>query len=126
MRELVKFADLRQTSTAPSLPRDRSSQQRDTVHGFARLRVPPLRTDKVTTNGSWANAARSPALILEGAWQDYAPTLQRNPRPSLRAIQFLIENQFQGKKPLPKPEQFVDTSLSDQLEKSGFVDSVYK
>jgi hypothetical protein len=38
----------------------------------------------------------------------------------------LIENQFQGKKPLPKPEQFVDTSLADQLEKGGFIDSVFR
>jgi len=27
-------------------------------------------------------------------------------------------------KPLPKPEQFVDLTLVDQLEKSGFFDSV--
>lgn len=64
--------------------------------------------------------------IVEGTWQDYAPTLQKSPRPSLKAIQFLIENQFQGKKPLPKPEQFVDTSLVDQLEKSGFIESLNK
>jgi len=38
----------------------------------------------------------------------------------------LIENQFHGKKPLPKPYQFVDFSIVDPLEKSGFIDSVYK
>jgi hypothetical protein len=64
--------------------------------------------------------------ILEGTWQDYAPTLQKSPRPSLSAVQYLIENQFAGKKPLPKVEQFVDSSLAEQLEKSGFVDSLYK
>jgi hypothetical protein len=63
---------------------------------------------------------------LEGTWQDYAPTLQKSPRPSLKAIQFMIDNQFPGKKPLPKPEQFVDFSIAEQLEKSGFVDSLYK
>ena len=36
---------------------------------------------------------------LEGTWQDYAPTLQKTPRPSLKAIQFMIENQYPGKKP---------------------------
>lgn len=61
-----------------------------------------------------------------GTRQDYAPTLQKSPRRSLRAIQSLIENRFHGKKPLPKPEQFVDFSIVDQLEKSGFIDSVYK
>jgi hypothetical protein len=61
---------------------------------------------------------------LEGTWQDYGPTLQKTPRPSLKAIQFMIENQYPDKKPLPKPEQFVDLTLVDQLEKSGFFDSV--
>jgi ABC-type nitrate/sulfonate/bicarbonate transport system substrate-binding protein len=37
-----------------------------------------------------------------------------------------VENQFKDKTPLPKPESFVDTSLVDQLERSGFIDSVYK
>ena len=45
---------------------------------------------------------------------------------SLSAVQYLIENQFSGKKPLPKVEQFVDSSLAEQLEKSGFVDALYK
>src|SRR5205814_2044461 len=60
--------------------------------------------------------------LLEGAWQDYAPTIQKVPRPSLKAIQFLIETQFKDKTPLPKPESFVDTSVIDQLEKSGVID----
>ena len=64
--------------------------------------------------------------ILEETWQDYVPTLVKVPRPSLKAIQFLIDNQFRGKTPLPKPESFIDTSNVDQLEKSGFIDSVYK
>jgi len=62
--------------------------------------------------------------ILEGTWQDYAPTLQKTPRPSLRAVQFLLDNQFAGKK--LKAEQFVDLSLVEQLEKNGFFDSVTK
>jgi hypothetical protein len=37
-----------------------------------------------------------------------------------------VENQFSGKKPLPKAEQFVDLLLVEQLEKSGFIDSVSK
>jgi hypothetical protein len=52
--------------------------------------------------------------------------MQKSPRPSLKAIQFLLENQFPDKKPPPKPEQFVDLSLVDQLEKSGFLDSINK
>jgi hypothetical protein len=64
--------------------------------------------------------------ILEGTWQDYAPTLVKVPRPSAKGLRFMIENQFKDKKPMPRPEQFVDTSIVDQLEKSGFIDSIYK
>jgi hypothetical protein len=44
----------------------------------------------------------------------------------MKAIQFMIENQFKDKTPLPKPESFVDTSFVDQLERGGFIDSIYK
>jgi hypothetical protein len=64
--------------------------------------------------------------ILEGTWQDYAPTILKVPRPSSKGIQAVIESHFKGKTPLPKVETFVDNSLVDQLEKSGFIDSVYK
>lgn len=64
--------------------------------------------------------------IAEGTWQDYAPTILRVPRPSEKGLQAAIESVFKGKTPLPKPEIFVDNSLIDQLEKSGFVDTVNK
>ena len=41
-----------------------------------------------------------------------------------QTIQALIENQFKDKNPLPKAASFVDTSLVDELQKSGFIDSV--
>ena len=43
----------------------------------------------------------------------------------MKAIQFIIDGQFKDKNPLPKPESFVDTTI-DELERSGFIDSVYK
>ena len=64
--------------------------------------------------------------ILEASWKDVAPNLSRVPRPSVKAIQFIIDGQFKDKSPLPKPESFVDTTIVDQLERSGFIDSVYK
>jgi NitT/TauT family transport system substrate-binding protein len=132
MRELIRFGDLGVEDINGTVITTRSfiAQQRDVVLRFLRAFTRGMhryRTDKEFSKrvlGKYGKIADDE--ILEGTWQDYAPTLQKSPRPSLRAIQFLIENQFQGKKPLPKPEQFVDTSLADQLEKSGFIDSVYK
>jgi hypothetical protein len=52
--------------------------------------------------------------------------LVKVPRPSLKAIQIFIDSNYRDKVPLPKPENFVDNSLVDQLERSGFIESVYK
>ena len=132
MRELVNFGQLGVEDINGTVITTRSfiAQQRDTALRFLRAFTRGMhryRTDKEYSKKILAKYGKiTDDEILEGTWQDYAPTLQKSPRPSLKGIQFLIENQFQGKKPLPKPEQFVDVSLVDQLEKSGFIESVNK
>jgi len=132
MRELVNFGELGVEDINGTVITTRTfiSQQRDKVMRFLRAFTRGMhryRTDKEFSKKVLAKYGKiNDDEILEGTWQDYTPTMQKSPRPSLKAIQFLIENQFQGKTPLPKPEQFVDTSLVEQLEKSGFIDSVNK
>ena len=132
MRELVNFADLGVEDINGTVITTRAfvAQQRDTAlrfmraftRGMQRYRMDKEFSKKVLGKYGKINDEET----LEGTWQDYAPTLQKSPRPSLKAIQFMIENQFPGKKLLPKPEQFVDFSIAEQLEKSGFVDALYK
>jgi NitT/TauT family transport system substrate-binding protein len=130
MRELVNFGDLGVEDINGTVITTRSfiAQQRDTALRFMRAFTRAMqryRTDKEFSKKVLAKYGKlNDEEILEGTWQDYAPTMQKSPRPSLKAVQFMIENQFADKKPLPKPEQFVDFSLAEQLEKSGFVDSV--
>jgi len=132
MRELVNFADLGVQDINGTVMTTRAfvAQQRDTALRFMRAFTRGMqryRTDKEYSKKVLAKYGKiNDEEILEGTWQDYAPTLQKTPRPSLKAVQFMIENQFAGKKPLPKPEQFVDFSIIDQLEKSGFFDSLNK
>ena len=132
MRELVNFGELGVEDINGTVITTRTflGQHHDIALRFLRAFASGMhryRTDKEFSKKVLAKYGKiSDDEILEGTWQDYAPTLQKSPRPSLKAVQFLIENQFQGKKPLPKPEQFVDTSLAEQLEKSGFIDSLYK
>ncbi len=132
MRELVNFGDLGVEDINGTVITTRGflAQQRDVALRFLRAFARAMhryRSDKEFSKKVLAKYGKiSDEEILEGTWQDYAPTLQKSPRPSLKAIQFLIENQFQGKRPLPKPEQFVDSSLAEQLEKSGFIESLYK
>jgi NitT/TauT family transport system substrate-binding protein len=132
MRELVNFSELGYEDINGSVITTRSyvAQQRDTATRFMRAFIRGMhryRTDKEFSKRVLAKYGKiSNDEILEETWQDYVPTLVKVPRPSLKAIQFLIENQFRGKNPLPKPEAFIDTSIVDQLEKNGFIDSVYK
>jgi len=130
MRELVRISELGFEDINGTVITTKSflAQQRDTAMRFMRGFIRGMhryRTDKELSKRVLGKYGKiSDDELLEGAWQDYAPTIQKSPRPSLKAIQFMIENQF--KTPLPKPESFVDTSLVDQLEKNGFIDSVNK
>lgn len=132
MRELVKFADLGFEDVNGTVITTRSfiAQQRETAMRFMRGFIRGMhryRTDKEYSKRVLGKYGKiTDDELLEGTWQDYAPTLQKVPRPSLKGVQFLIDSQLKDKKPTPKPEQFVDLSLVDQLEKSGFIDSVYK
>jgi NitT/TauT family transport system substrate-binding protein len=132
MRELVKFADLGFEDVNGTVITTRSfiAQRRDTAMRFMRGFIRGMhryRTDKEYSKRVLGKYGKiTDDELLEGTWQDYAPTLEKVPRPSMKAIQFMIENQFKDKTPLPKPETFVDNSLVDQLERSGFIDSVYK
>jgi NitT/TauT family transport system substrate-binding protein len=132
MRELVNFASLGVEDINGTVITTRSyiAQNRDMALRFMRAFTRGMhryRTDKEFSKKVLGKYGKiHDDETLEGTWQDYAPTLQKTPRPSLKAIQFMIENQYPGKKPMPKPEQFVDLSIVEQLEKSGFIDSVNK
>jgi hypothetical protein len=64
--------------------------------------------------------------ILEATWREYAGDLQRVPRPTLKGVQQVIDSGMAGKKIDFKAEKLVDLSIVDELERSGFIDSVYK
>jgi NitT/TauT family transport system substrate-binding protein len=132
MRELVNFGEIGVEDINGTVITTRTfvAQHRDQALRFLRAFTRGMhryRTDKEFSKKVLGKYGKiTDEETLEGTWQDYAPTLQKTPRPSLKAIQFMIENQYPGKKPLPKPEQFVDLSLVEQLEKSGFFDAVNK
>jgi NitT/TauT family transport system substrate-binding protein len=132
MRELITFSDLGFEDVNGSVITTRSylAQQRDTAMRFLRSFVRGMhryRTDKEFSKRVLAKYGKiTDDELLEGTWQEYAPHLVKVPRPSLKAIQIFIDANYKDKIPALKPESFVDTSLVDQLERSGFIDSVYK
>ena len=64
--------------------------------------------------------------MLEATWEKYAKRMQRVPRVSLKGIQSLMERSSDSGKQELKPERIVDSSIVDELERNGFIDSVYK
>ena len=132
MRELVNFAELGvEDVTGPVITtRSYIAQQRDIVLRFLKGYVRGAHryhTDKEFSKKVMGKYGKiNDDEILEGTWQDYAPTILKVPRPSATGVQAAIESQFKDKSPLPKPETFVDNSLIDQLEKTGFIESVYR
>ncbi len=96
MRELVNFADARRRRHQRHRDHDAeplSTQQRDTASRFLRgftRGMHRYRTDKEYSKKVLGKYGKiNDEEILEGTWQDYAPTLQKTPRPSLKAIQFM-------------------------------------
>ncbi|MBI2987619.1 MAG: ABC transporter substrate-binding protein [Deltaproteobacteria bacterium] len=66
--------------------------------------------------------------ILDAAYTAFVKTVGKKPYPTLKGIQFLLD-EVSGKLPQAKnakPEQFVDLSLLQELEKEGFLTEMAK
>lgn len=132
MRELVDFSALGLEENNGPVITTRSfiAQRRDTVMRFMRAFVRGMhryKTDKEFSKKVLGKFAQlNDDQILEATWQEYAKNLQRVPRPTLKGIQNVIQSGMGGVKIDLKPERVVDLSIVDELERSGFIDSVYK
>ena len=66
--------------------------------------------------------------VLETSYQAYVTTTQKKPYPTLKGLQFLLDRlapQMPQAK-TAKPEQFVDLSFLQELEKEGFFNEMAK
>ncbi|MGE5303276.1 MAG: ABC transporter substrate-binding protein [Alphaproteobacteria bacterium] len=131
MRELVDFSTLGLEENVGPVITTRSfiAQRRDTVLRFMRAFIRGMhryKTDKDFANKIFAKFAQlNDQAMVEANWQEYATHLEKIPRPTLKGIQQVIDSGTLGKIDV-KPERLVDFSIVDELEKSGFIDSVYK
>lgn len=132
MRELVDFSALGLEENNGPVITTRSfiAQHRGTVMRFMRAFVRGMhryKTDKEFSKKVLGKFAQlNDDQILEATWREYAKNLQRVPRPTLKGIQNVIQSGMGGAKIDLKPERVVDLSIVDELERSGFIDSVYK
>lgn len=132
MRQLVDFSALGLEENNGPVITTRSfiAQHRATVMKFMRAFVKGMhryKTDKEFSKKVLAKFAKlSDDQIIEATWQEYAKDLQKVPRPTLKGIQHVIESGIGGAKIELQPDRVVDFSIVDELERNGFIDSVYK
>jgi NitT/TauT family transport system substrate-binding protein len=129
MRELVDLPTEENTGTVITT-RSYIAQRRPTVIKFMRAFIRGMhryKTDKEFAKKVISKFAQlKDDHILEATWREYAADLQRVPRPTLKGVQQVIDSGMGGKKIDFKAEKLVDLSIVDELERSGFIDSVYK
>lgn len=132
MRQLVDFSALGLEENNGPVITTRSfiTQHRATVMKFMRAFVKGMhryKTDREFSKKVLAKFAQlNDEQILEATWQEYAKNLQKVPRPTLKGIQHVIESGVGGAKIELQPDRVVDLSIVDELERNGFIDSVYK
>jgi NitT/TauT family transport system substrate-binding protein len=128
MRELVDLPAEENTGTVITT-RSYIAQRRSTVMRFMKAFIRGMhryKTDKEFAKKVISKFAQlNDEQILEATWREYAADLQRVPRPTLKGIQQVIDSGLAGKKIDLKAEKLVDLSILDELERSGFIDSVY-
>ncbi|HEV8342569.1 MAG TPA: ABC transporter substrate-binding protein [Candidatus Binatia bacterium] len=129
MREL---ADIPAEENTGSVITTRSyiAQRRSTVIRFMKAFIRGMhryKTDKEFAKKVFSKFAQlKDEQILEATWREYAGDLQRVPRPTLKGIQQVIDSGVGGKKIDLRAERLVELSILDELERSGFIDSVYR
>jgi NitT/TauT family transport system substrate-binding protein len=132
MRELVDFSTLGLEDNSGTVIATRSfiARRGGTVLKFMRSFVRAMqrfKTDKEFSKKVMAKFARlNDEKMLEATWEEYAKRMQRVPRVSLKGIQSLMERSSDSGKQELKPDRIVDSSIVDELERKGFIDSVYK
>ena len=131
MRELVDFSQLGLEENNGTVITTRSfiAQRRGTVIRFMRAFIRGMyryKSDREFAKKALAKFAQlDDQKMVEATWQEHAAHLQRVPRPTLKGIQSVIDSGMVGKIDI-KADRIVDFSIVDELENSGFIDSVYK
>jgi NitT/TauT family transport system substrate-binding protein len=132
--ELLQIADLgvEVQGNGFATSRDYIKSNRDTVKsalkGFVEA-IYFIYTNKKEAQKVFSKYMRTnDSTVLEDSYQGYIKMIPKKPYPTLKGIQFMLdmlaEKMPQAKN--AKPEQFVDLSLLQELEKEGFFDEMAK
>jgi NitT/TauT family transport system substrate-binding protein len=131
MRELIDFSKLGLEENIGAMITTRGfiAQRRSTVMRYLRAFIRGMhrfKSDKEFAKRVYGKFALiKEDALLEANWQEYAAHMLRSPRPTLKGVQQAIDSGTLGKIDV-RAEKMVDFSLVDELEKSGFIDAVFK
>jgi ABC-type nitrate/sulfonate/bicarbonate transport system substrate-binding protein len=131
MRELVDFSvlGLEENNGTVITTRGFIAQRRGTVIRFMRAFARGMQRYKADKEFAKKVLAKFTQLndeaMIEATWQEYARHILKVPRPTVKGIQYVIDSGMVGKVDI-KPDKLVDLSIVDELEQSGFIESLYK
>jgi NitT/TauT family transport system substrate-binding protein len=132
--ELVKIPDLKVEVQGNGMATTRSyiKTNRDVVKSALKGYIEGIHlifSNKATAQKVFARYMRTNDLdVLESSYQAYITTTPKKPYPTLKGLQFLLDRlapQMPQAK-TAKPEQFVDMSFLQELEKEGFFNEMAK
>ena len=126
--ELVKIPDLKVEVQGNGMATTRSyiKTNRDVVKSALKGYIEGINfifNNKQEAQKVFAKYMRtSDADVLESSYQAYVSTTPRKPYPTLKGLQFLLDRlaPTMPQAKTAKPEQFVDMSFLNELEKEGF------
>ena len=132
--ELVKIPDLKVEVQGNGMATTRGyiKSNRDVVKSALKGYVEGIHfifSNKQATQKVFAKYMRTSDVdVLENSYQAYVTTTPKKPYPTLKGLQFLLDrlvSQMPQAKSA-KPEQFVDMSFLQELEKEGFFNEMAK
>jgi len=132
--ELVKIPDLKVEVQGNGMATTRAyiKSNRDVVKSALKGYIEGINfifSNKKETQRVFGKYMRtSDADVLESSYQAYVNTTPRKPYPTLKGLQFLLDRlaPTMPQAKAAKPEQFVDMSFLNELEKEGFFNEMAK
>ena len=115
------------TNTSNIVTRNELQQNRAAIKGFLKGQIEGIHYVKTNREGSLKVLRKhlqiSDAEAVEGTYKFFADRLVRTPRTELEGIKNILASINAGQR---SPNEFVDMSLIDEIEKEGFVQKLYQ
>jgi ABC-type nitrate/sulfonate/bicarbonate transport system substrate-binding protein len=115
------------TNTSNIVTRSYLQQNRALIKGFIKGQIEGMHYVKTNREGSLRILRKhlqvADVEAVEGTYEFFAKRLPRSPRTELEGIKNILVSIGAAQK---DPNEFIDLSLIDEIEKEGFVEKLYR